>query len=238
MLPWGHFLESAEPAPNRQSSFLGNSTSYLTPLRDSYRDGQGPPLRSALGFLQGWVGEETTPWQKPVTRRSVRQLCPKFSRGPEWKFHARNRNLPVKHCNKFKQTNKSSSLADVQKFSEHLQGKSGEARLAWVWCFCLNCQIILLFSPGDALGSLFKEPTNSLAQNSAGERTRYSSCFKCEQHLGKTALYCSDTEKMQKKGINPRVIPGLCHMSTGRALKHATHPFARGKPKPHTKTGS
>lgn len=134
--------------------FGGNSTSYLTPLCDYYRDtgtvraSSHPPWgqcsvscsnrlvkKSLLGVNQ---------WQN-----RIRQLCPKFSTGPEWKFHTRNRNLPVKHCNKFKQTNKkkSASTADVQKFSEHLQGESGERRLAWVGCFCLNCQITLLFSP-------------------------------------------------------------------------------------------
>lgn len=101
--------------------FGGNSTSYLTPLCDYYRDtgtvraSSHPPWgqcsvscsnrlvkKSLLGVNQ---------WQ-----RRIRQLCPKFSTGPEWKFHTRNRNLPVKHCNKFKQTNNKKNLLQLQMF--------------------------------------------------------------------------------------------------------------------------
>lgn len=199
----GTFPRVSRTGSQQAELFGGNSTSYLTPLCDYHKDtgmvraSSHPPWGQCSVSCSDGLVKKSFLGRSQWHREASGSFAQSSARGPEWKFHTRNRNLPVKHCNKFKQTNK--NLLQLQMFSEHLQGKSGEARLAWVWCLCLNCQIILLFSPGAALGSLSKESTNSLAQNSAVERTCYSSWFKCKQQLGKTVLCCSDTEKMQKK---------------------------------------
>lgn len=238
----GTFPRVSRTGSQQAELFGGNSTSYLTPLFDYYRDtgmvraSSHPPWGQCLVSCSNRLVKKSllgvNQWQ-----RRIRQLCPKFSTGPEWKFHTRNRNLPVKHCNKFKQTNNkkicfSCRCSEVFRAFTRQEWRK-ETGLGRAFLSKLPNNFAL--QPCPALGSLPMESMNSLAQNSAVERTCYSSWFKCRQQLGKTALYCSDTEKMQKKGINPRVIPGLRHMSTERALNH---PFVRGKPKPHTKTGN
>lgn len=134
----GTFPRVSRTGSQQAELFGDNSTSYLTPLCGYYRDTgmvKGiltPSLRSVLSFLQRWVGEEITSWKKSVTQRRIRQLCPKLSTGPGWKFHTGNRNLTVKHSNKLKNDKK--NLLWLQMFRSFQSiYKARVGKPDWLW---------------------------------------------------------------------------------------------------------
>lgn len=114
----GTFPRVSRTGSQQAELFGGNGTSYLTPLCDYHKDTGMVRASSHPPWGQCSVScsdcEEITSWQKSVTQRSIRQLCPKFSMGPRVEIPHTEQKFTSKTLQQI-QTNKqkSTSVADV-----------------------------------------------------------------------------------------------------------------------------
>lgn len=184
-----------------------------------------------------------------VTQSSIRWLCPKLPTGPEWKFPTENRNLLVKHFNKFNhiltihfrcrcsqstRTFTSQDWRNQTVFASPLP--KSFALQPWVPQLVLHC--LVLYIAVFILGSLSKRVTFYNTKLCCGDNLLFQQVQ--IEELDKTAPYCSDPAKMHTRGDRPRSDSSPMLYFHWVGFKSCKTSFFKGKNtrKSHTNTGS